>query len=384
MQTQDKYRKRKTTIYKFGLLATVAGLFLSPDAQALMTGNCADCHTMHNSQDGLPMNFDSSPVPNENLTRGSCLGCHAQAGGSAIETVGTSRLPQVYHTGGTDLAAGNFAYITGLKGSGASDRKGHNIGPLTGTDAVLYAPPGGIGQAFHDNGYIVNTDNLTCAGTNGCHGYRFTSDASKEGITGAHHKNMDGKMDIADEPGNSYRFLFGVMGYENVDWEENPGAATHNEYLALTAPVALGCSGGSVLSCHSVNNGIEPPDGTMSQYCASCHGNFHTLETSTSDGIGAVAASPFIRHPTDLALPASGEYAAYTNYNVGSPVGRTTGVPDASSAVVTPGSDAVMCLSCHVSHASNYASMLRWDYSTMIADGGVGGTGCFVCHTTKD
>ncbi|MBU0943252.1 MAG: hypothetical protein KJ804_21150 [Proteobacteria bacterium] len=379
MQTQDSNRKRNNIYIKFGIVATFVGLSLSPAAQAAMTGNCADCHTMHNSQDGLPMNFDSSAIPNENLTRGTCLGCHAQGGSSAIEISGTGRIPQVYHTDTNDLAGGNFGYITGLKGSGSSDRKGHNIAALTGTDAVLYGPPGGIVLAFHNDGGIVNTDNLTCAGTNGCHGYRLAGAALPRGITGSHHKNVSGKMDIATSPGNSYRFLMGVKGLEDVDWEDNASSTAHNEYFALAAPVALGCT---TLSCHGATGGVQPPNGTMSQYCATCHGNFHTIANAASDGIGADATSPFIRHPTDLSLPSSGEYASYVTYNVGSPVARTT-VPDAASATVNPGTDAVMCLSCHVTHASDYPSMLRWDYSAMIAGGGAG-TGCFVCHTTKD
>ncbi|MBU1234342.1 MAG: hypothetical protein KKD01_19275 [Proteobacteria bacterium] len=380
MNMQDNCVKRKNAFYKWGMLVTFAGLVLSPDAQAQMTGNCAECHTMHNSQDGQPMNFDLSATPNENLTRGTCLGCHAQAGSSAIEVLGTGRIPQVFHTGATDLAGGNFGYITGLKGSGASDRKGHNIAALTGTDSVLYGPPGSIVVAGHVN--MVTTDNLTCAGTNGCHGYRDPfGDVSIEGITGSHHKNESGQMDTATSPGSSYRFLMGVKGFEDADWEDNATSATHNEYYALQAPIALGCA---TSSCHGVTGGVQPPDGTMSQYCATCHGNFHTLANAASDGIGTVTSSPFIRHPTDLALPSTGEYAAYTTYDVGSPIARTTGVPASASSSVTPGSDAVMCLSCHVTHASDYPSMLRWDYSAMIADGGVGGTGCFVCHTTKD
>ena len=138
------------------------------------------------------------------------------------------------------------------------------------------------------------------------------------------------------------------------------------------------------MSCHDAG-GVQPPDGTMSQFCATCHGNFHTLDSTVSTGRNSTMSSPFIRHPTDLALPSKGEYAAYTTYNLQAPVARVT-VPTAASSTVTPGSDAVMCLSCHVAHASNYASMLRWDYTTMVAGnaGSAVGTGCFICHTTKD
>ncbi len=375
------------------LLVAFGSVLCCASAYGAIQGVCSDCHTMHNSQGNAAMNFDGGSAPNEQLTRGDCFGCHAQGGSSATIMMGTTVVPQVMHSGANALAGGNFGYITGMAGSGAADSKGHNIGPLTGTDSVLYAPPGGIvniGGPSHVTGRTVNTNTLTCAGNNGCHGYRHYGSGGDnlykvKGVTGSHHKNVDGQLTIADEPANSYRFLMGVKGLESPDWEEFPSSSNHNEYFALAAPVQLGCSSPAV-KCHKGPGGLtQPPDGTMSQFCATCHGNFHTLTTTESDGVGGVAASPFIRHPTDLSLPATGEYAAYTVYNVNAPVARLS-VPAVSSSVVTPGSDAVMCLSCHVAHASDYPDMLRWDYSKMIAgDGGAASnTGCFTCHTTKD
>ncbi|MCD6526409.1 MAG: hypothetical protein J7K75_05430 [Desulfuromonas sp.] len=122
--------------------------------------------------------------------------------------------------------------------------------------------------------------------------------------------------------------------------------------------------------------------GTISGYCATCHSQYHTLSYEEFEGIGTTISSPFLRHPTDIVLPSTGGYADYTQYNLDAPVGRLT-VPEASSSVVTPGSDVVTCLSCHVAHASNYPDMLRWDYSTMMAGGG-GSGGCFICHSTKN
>lgn len=355
-------------------------LLLAGSASAVINGVCSDCHTMHNSQGNSPMNYDGSAVPNDNLTRGSCLGCHAQGAATPTVVQGTSTIPQVLHSDTTHLAGGNFGYITGAAGSGAADNKGHNIDPLTGTDSVLWGPPGGIGDIGH-TGSNVNTDNLTCAGTNGCHGGRYPQGGEVEGITGAHHSNVDGQLITSNTIGNSYRFLLGVQGFESSDWQENPTATSHNEYYGLSAPIQLGCS---TTSCHGTG-GVRPPDGTMSQFCATCHGNFHTLETSASSGIGSSASSPFVRHPTDLSLPTTGEYAAYTVYDLNSPVARQS-IPAAASSTVTPGTDSVMCLSCHLSHASNFASMLRWDYSAMIAGNGgaASDTGCFTCHTTKD
>ena len=347
-----------------------------------LKGNCVNCHTMHNSQNGSSMNYDDAEAPNSALLRGSCLGCHAQGGAQALVDVGVDKIPQVMHSEATDLAAGNFAFITGMKGSGADDNKGHNIAALTGSDGTLSGLPGGIQQFYHEDS-IVNTSNLTCAGTNGCHGYRYAPEELPLGISGAHHANTDGKLTVADSISNSYRFLTGVYGLEDDDWQYTRTSSDHNEYFGMTQPIKLGCSAGTN-SCHS-GVGIKSPDGTISQYCATCHGNFHTIKTDTSSGIGAVASSPFIRHPTDIVLPSDGEYSLYTSYNVNVPIARTGAVPDTASATVTPGSDAVICMSCHLSHASNYPDMLRWDYSNDCSANTVNtDCGCFVCHTAKD
>ncbi|NOY14326.1 MAG: hypothetical protein GXP51_11875 [Deltaproteobacteria bacterium] len=353
-------------------------------AGATIKGSCSGCHTMHNSQNGSSMNFDDSATPNAGLLRGTCLGCHAQGGTQALVPIGSDKIPQVMHTDATDLAGGNFAFITGMKGSGASDSKGHNIAELTGMDATITGLPGGIQQSFHED-YIVNTTNLTCAGTNGCHGYRWAGSSFPKGITGAHHANVDGKLAVADRVGNSYRFLNGVKGLEDDDWQYTRSSTDHNEYFGRTTPIKLGCSSGTT-ACHaSDGSGVKSPDGTISQYCATCHGNFHTIQTDRSSGIGPTAASPFIRHPTDLVLPTNGEYSLYTAYNVNVPIARTGSVPDVPSGAVTPGSDAVICLSCHVAHASDYPDMLRWDYAGACNANTVNtDCGCFTCHTAKD
>ncbi|NOQ51623.1 MAG: hypothetical protein GQ578_05340 [Desulfuromonadaceae bacterium] len=363
------------------LVMAIAFLFLGGGtANAGIQGNCVNCHTMHNSQDGASMQFDSSAAPNSALLRTSCLGCHAQGGAQALVSLGDDIVPQVMHSESIDLSAGNFAFITGMKGSGAADSKGHNIIELTGIDNTISALPGGIKQTYHED-MIVNTSNLTCAGTNGCHGYRYASSDLPEGISGAHHANGNGKLDVADAPANSYRFLTGVKGLEDSDWQYTRAGADHNEYFAVTQPIQLGCS---TTHCHG-SNGVEPPDGTISQFCATCHGNFHTLGGSTSDGIGPVVSSPFLRHPTDIILPSSGEYAQYTNYSLAAPIGRTGTLPENANSVVTPGSDAVICLSCHASHASDYPDMLRWDYVNDCTAGVANpNCGCFTCHTSKD
>lgn len=326
--------------------------------------------------------FGGETGPNRALTRGSCLGCHGQNSGSKILDIGGSMIPQVLHTDATDLAGGNFRYI--LEGN---DSNGHNVNELGNNDDTLTVPPG----QFHAHG-ITNTS-FSCAGDNGCHGYRSSSFDSFRSLEGAHHANVDGQLLTADTVPNSYRFLYGVKGYENetnsADRWQNVSSSSHNEYFGASTPTDYAADGCG--ACHSskfINNVVEtlvkPSSQTISGFCTTCHGNFHLLA-----GIGGNIVSPFIRHPTDISINnhgASSEYAGYTTYNINAPVGRLL-VPTSASDVVEPANDTVTCLSCHVAHASAYPDMLRWDYNNMIAetnDPQQKDTGCFICHTTKD
>jgi len=353
-------------------LALVVFLILSIPVTtiAAVTGPCVNCHTMHNSQGGAAMaTYGGETGPNSFLTRGSCIGCHAQGTANKIVTIGGSDIPQVYHTDGSgDLAGGNFKYIE------TDDNRGHNVSDFSNPDGTLNSAPG------HHSTTMPTTNTLTCAGHNGCHGYRrFNAGSGLRTLKGAHHGNVDGKCDSATTVANSYRFLYNVKGFENMGANkyQNLNATDHNEYFGTTSPGETGC-----LDCHDMADDmkIKPPNMTISGFCATCHSNFHKLS-----GIGGSTTGPFTRHPTDVVLPddVSKEYKDYTSYSVEAPVGRTT-VPDSPSGTVTPGTDVVTCLSCHAAHATNYPDMLRWDYTTMIASGGSNTTGCFTCHTQKD
>jgi hypothetical protein len=261
---------------------------------------------------------------------------------------------------------------------------GHNVIDLGAAykETVLTYAPGLWPLTGHN--VIITKDYLTCAGYVGCHGSRYDDGKHTRGIPrikGAHHKNVDGKCNNAPNTAiasNSYRFLVGVEGLENTGTYkyQNYNADNHNEYFGTSASLALDptCSGGPT-DCHGGTSGVYSPDGSISTFCATCHGNFHN---PSNVGI----SSPFVRHPTDIILPNSGEYTAYTTYSVEAPVARTT-VPEAPSNVVQPGIDVVMCLSCHSAHATPYADILRWNYEGMVA-GGSGSGGCFTCHTQKN
>ncbi len=121
----------------------VMSLAFQNPASTAITGICSNCHTMHNSQDGTSMNFDNSATPNDILLRNDCIGCHASGGAVNIDSIGA---PQVNHTAVTDLAGGNFAYITGGKARVTADQNtaGHNVIDFGAAyyETILTEPPG--------------------------------------------------------------------------------------------------------------------------------------------------------------------------------------------------------------------------------------------------
>ena len=333
---------------------------------AKVSGVCSNCHTMHNSQNGsaVSKDFDGTSytlttTPKDNLLVYNCVGCHSATDSSTWQDSFT-QAPIVYNTSEPDyntakgLAAGNFFFVT------QDQAKGHNVTAIPGInqDSNFTSTPGGTGStcsACHGSGNMVLAKCVFCHDP-------------------AHHKDDSATLVGTDESGVGpyYRFLsftyrhsysfqsgkgfYGGQGIEDDDWEYTVSSTDHNEYAG--APL----SGNS----HSI-----------SKYCALCHGLFHGTSNTGS-------SSPFIRHPTDYALPTTGEYSAYTTYDPVAPVSR----PDLSSytgpsQTVTPGTDQVSCLSCHRVHGSPYKDILRWDYSDMIAGGG-GSGGCFTCHTQKN
>lgn len=344
--------------FPFVTLAAIA-LSLVSSVAAQVSGPCSDCHTMHNSQGAASMNFDAGAAPNVFLARGSCIGCHAQGPGKIVSLSG-SQIPQVMHLDAIDLAAGNFAYIYGSKGSGAADSKGHNVIDLGGADGDLASPPG----SWHGD---PSSDQLTCAGLYGCHGLPVADPIAS--IKGAHHA-ADTVLDGATV-GRSYRFLKGVTGLEVADWQ-NTDSEHHNEYHDHLAPSTLNCS-----SCHALHAGTGglAAGSAISDLCATCHRDMHSIDNA-GDRV-------WLRHPASIVIPDSSEYAGYITYSVDAPVGRVD-LPATPSNEVTPGTDVVTCLSCHMAHGSDHADLLRWDYAQMVAGGGSNEKGCFICHSSKD
>jgi hypothetical protein len=356
----------------FTLVAAVLAVGAALPAAARVSGPCSNCHTMHDSQDGTSMAVDASgapdPVPNAELLRTDCLGCHSAADGSTWKNaVGA---PIVFNaaqpTYGADagdgqkqgLAAGNFWWVN------HDSANGHN---LFAPDPDLSMAPG-TGLGCGSDSCHMNLDRpYQGTGPSGCRGCHMVPDALGDERSTWHHAD-DTAVVVDSFAQGWYRFLgghmswLGVAGIEDPDWEHAPTGTVHNEYLGYPGD-------------HSDYGGFEGL--TVTGFCTGCHDEFHVQDTT------ATGASPWLRHPSDAVLPAGGEYAGYTAYDPLVPVARAE--LTAVSAVVTPGTDMVMCLSCHRAHGSPYPDMLRFPYSGMVAGGGgAAGTGCFKCHTQKD
>lgn len=340
-------------------------MVMSSGSAFAISGSCANCHTMHYSQNGTAP-VGATGGPNAKLLLNSCLGCHAQTTALNIDTNG---IPQVNSSNAAPLAGGSFL------GGQTTTSYSHNPAAMGGTvavqDVILTSPPG------DGNATGITQVTFSCAGTTGCHGNRSVA-GDLTSLQGAHHNNTAGALTTADSVGNSYRFLLGVHGNEDADWQDTVGAADHNQYKGATTS--------------SASTATAPGGNTISGLCGECHGTFHGAANDADIRTGG----EWIRHPTDHEVPNSGEYSdAFGSVDGGTDGTYDPAVPVASVNVgsvlsaIRPGAAGdnmiVMCLSCHKAHGSGYADILRWDYNTMVAGSSVGaGTGCFKCHTLKD
>jgi len=343
------------------VISLILILFLPAPLMASVSGPCADCHVMHASQAGI------SQTARDALLNNTCLGCHTGTNN------GTNTTPYVYTSGVSDLtnslAGGNFKFA-----AIDDERDGHNPIELGAVDSTLTGnPPGWASSGFAVNGQVGGgspswaTNDLSCAGTYGCHGTHDTT-----GVFGTHHHHpATGAMTTADTVGNSYRFLYGIKGYEDPDYEYQATSANgqHNVYYGAARS-------GSEATADTPTN-----THTISYLCAECHGVFHSGANSNqgiSDNGDIFFSNPWIRHPVDISMPLTGAYASYS-YNVSAPV-ASDDVSNNSVNVSLAGDRIVMCLSCHRAHASPYYAGMRWNYR---GSAGSWVNGCATCHTDK-
>ncbi|MDY0190037.1 MAG: cytochrome c3 family protein [Desulfuromonas sp.] len=401
-------------------------LLCSNNVWATVSGQCSNCHTMHNSQNGTldtTLSGDNVDNVNRSLTKGDCVGCHT---GDIVDSI-VDKIPYIMSTSGSEygpdyaddgsllnaaatntLAGGTFNYV---RDDATQDSYAHNVSNIrAGKDSNMtdFTPPGWEATTFEpatgggsESVSAVadswGTTQLTCAGTNGCHGNHTNPDDFGD-IRGAHHGD-DSTID-GSSVAKSFRFLRGILGQEDAEWELNVSTEAHNIYYGVDR-----------------TSTATPGDKqTISYLCAECHGMFHGSDATDDTGIiydgpSVDNANPWLRHPTDFSLSTTGtdtEYLDYakadadaanadggTLYNYIAPLAssrKSSFNNDGSNGITisnpfaTTGDDIVTCLSCHRAHGSKYPDLLRWDYTKMqaSASGGFANKGCFACHTSKD
>ena len=337
---------------------------------AAMQQRCDSCHTMHNSQNATDDLTGIGPL--EALLTSTCYGCHGNAGFIADQGPGVTPYvwqtsPNAVYSGGSKntLAGGDFYWVS--PAGGGIDSKGHNVEGI-GSQGPRTAPGG---TEFFDA-----SRPLRCAGADGCHGDRSKSNEIVAMSRG--HHGDDGTTIDGNTVATSYRFLLGVVGYEDPDWEFTSSNADHNQYKgflrANDSPVAL----------------VPPVSSqpTISNFCSGCHGDFHNNGSGAGAGVvDGPMTNPWIRHPVDYGMGSlGGEYAGYggvsNDYVVDTPLASedvTASVPK-STNLTADADTIVMCLSCHRAHGSPNDAILRWDYQSWP---GGGYNGCGDCHTEK-
>ena len=317
-----------------GIAALVA--FSSP-ASAAVSGQCSNCHTMHNSQGGTAM---ATGGPHPTLLTNNCLGCHTTDGSDPY----VSGYP--YVSSSTDgfsddkcLAGGFFPSTMGTSNNGDDH---HGIGNKN-------TPAGYENEGFDYTG-DEGGSGLACAGDNGCHGKSGTEN-DMDAIAGGHHSPT------------AYRILYDASDEAVSDCD---GA---DDYEAgIIAGTTTTVTYGTTANLYNAGGtGV-----TINDLCAKCHGNFHGTDDTQSDGA-------WIRHPTENAIPSdwdiySGTITASDIKN--NPVGYEGGSEsDANKRV--------MCISCHRAHGTENDDLLRWAYSTQSAGSTTVTYGCLGCHNKQ-
>jgi len=311
------------------LIVAGLGLALLPSSSVLAfhdggVAQCNGCHTMHNSQNGVPVDADH-PGGNPWLLKDAtpsdvCLSCHATSRGAVF---GTDPLAPPSEKGG-----GNFVFLlednlndghNGASNPIPGDAAGHNLNAPSrgvGPDATLSTSPGGAFPASE-------------LGCSSCH----------------------------DPHGNaSFRLLYSAG-------EVQDGLYTFTN----PAPDAegFGLSGTEAADKHTAYHS------GMSAWCANCHGDFHhasgDLKHPSGEALGGDIASAYNLYNGTVDQTGGNQATAYLPQVAFEDPAMTT------SSTSGPGSTSqVSCITCHRAHATSAPDAGRWDFNIpLLAEDGV-------------
>jgi len=313
-------------------------------------GTCSGCHTIHNSENGLP----NPTTPGSWLLRASdassiCLNCHAGLGAPGT--------PSVFSFDGSALTPGGDFYwmtktFTWATGSSPAASHGHNVVArdfALDTDPNRAQAPGGTYPAAQ----------LSCISCHDPHGR--VNGGTAGGAVPISTSGSYGQDAAAGTQTGNYRLL------GDADYVVGGYAFTNPAPIARQSDVQP--FGESDTSHVAYGSG-------MSEWCANCHqgllnsehkgggssfehpaGNNEKLESDI------IANYNSYIHSGDLTGSAGSAYLQFvpvergvTNAMLLDPT--STQGPDTSSNV--------MCLTCHRAHASAFPAAGRWDFTASL------------------
>jgi hypothetical protein len=342
------------TIKMLPLLIAVCLMVIAVPSFAFHNGSqlkCNLCHTMHyseggeapSSENGYPVEGDGGPNPvllvKANVTD-LCLQCHKDSGYAGA--------PSIYNStpgSGTLLPGGDFGYSAHASGGNAmSDDigRGHNPFGASGDESVeidqdtLNGGSDGITPPGND-GTPLEAGEFTCVQCHQVHG-------PESGGSRAY----------------GYRLLLKTVNENSTISLDSIASGAWIKDTTVTPNVVIAGPDGADLTLDESTSNHNVYKGGFSNWCSSCHPNFHGADESDPDtGNG----SDLIRHPTHTAIgDMNTKYGSYSYlYPLIKVGGNWTKTSQGSGNVAT--TDEVMCLTCHKAHASANPDALRWDPS---------------------
>ena len=277
--------------------------------------NCDACHTMHNSENGVPEVETGPKLLKFASATDACLSCHASDLGAVW---GTDPLHPPAEKG-----AGNFVF---LQSANLNDAANGAMNPIAGSHA-------GHSIVSESRGTVSDPVYQTAPGG--------TYPSSALGCTSCHNPHGN----------RNYRLLWGR------------GHVDAGDYTFINpAPQAAGISittGKEQLAAHTAYQS------GMSAWCANCHGNYHqnnlgVFQHVTDEPLGAAVAGAY-SHYSGCENPTSGN--PLTSYLPAVPFEDPAN--SVSSTAGPTAASRISCVSCHRAHASSGPSSGRWDFNVV-------------------